>query len=696
VPDVFVSYSREDQPTARRYAAALEREGFSVWWDQALTPGETFDQVTATALRSARAVVVLWSARSVESRWVRSEATQADRHGTLMPVMIETCERPILFELTHTMDLSHWDGDAADPQWRSFIDSLRRFVERDGHRTTPSQAVPAPALSANPPESSGPLVRRRPGLTLPVALTIALGALLLGAGIAWLVAHRAAASSAREAVAIDDSTRPAGAVSLAVLPFADLSAEGNQEYFSDGLTEEILNQLAQVRELTVTGRTSSFSFKGKNEDLRVIAEKLGVANLLEGSVRREGNQLRITAQLIDGKSGAHRWSKTYARELSDVFAVQEEIAKDVTRALSITLDVGESSRAQGGTTSVEAYDRYLRARSLTLRGGREGAEQSVKLLREAVALDPDFSRAWLALALAIDSPAGLTVFGSDAEAVVLLKEAQAARERAVQLAPDSLGAKAVLIQRLTREHKWAEAYATAEALGDSERANSENMLEASSGLGVLFALGHLKEATRLARQRQVVEPLSLGISTSLQIFLYASRQFAESEAEYQRSLGLTGNHQRGHFRGLLMRLASGAPAKEIDAQFKLLFQEEDVPAPFLRTLATVIHDRPAALEFLAAAFNDPANSDFARALMIHQLADALGDGELALDALHRVLEVNRSGGTPLIWIAPNSNMRTLPGFKALLRDLGVAQYYLESGNWGDDCKPVGDDDFECR
>ncbi len=132
MPDVFISYSRDDQPIARVYAEALAREGLDVWWDVALNPGETFDKVTEQALREARAVLVLWSKRSVDSRWVRSEATQADRYGTLVPVMIEACDRPILFELSHTIDLTGWNGDQTDPRWRSLMDSLRRLVGKGG------------------------------------------------------------------------------------------------------------------------------------------------------------------------------------------------------------------------------------------------------------------------------------------------------------------------------------------------------------------------------------------------------------------------------------------------------------------------------------------------------------------------------------------------------------------------------------
>ena len=123
--DIFLSYSREDQATARHYAEALQREGFSVWWDQVLKSGDAYDRVTEEALRTASAVIVLWSRSSVDSRWVRSEATTADRRGTLRPAMIEPCERPVMFELTHTAELSHWRGQADDPAWKAFVADLK-------------------------------------------------------------------------------------------------------------------------------------------------------------------------------------------------------------------------------------------------------------------------------------------------------------------------------------------------------------------------------------------------------------------------------------------------------------------------------------------------------------------------------------------------------------------------------------------
>ncbi len=134
MPDIFLSYSREDQATARRFAQGLEREGFDVWWDATLHSGEAYDQVTEKALREARAVVVLWSKTSVDSRWVRAEATTADRNKTLVPVMIEDCQRPVMFELTHTADLSKWKGDANDPVWQAYVADVRRFVHKGRSR----------------------------------------------------------------------------------------------------------------------------------------------------------------------------------------------------------------------------------------------------------------------------------------------------------------------------------------------------------------------------------------------------------------------------------------------------------------------------------------------------------------------------------------------------------------------------------
>ena len=169
--DIFISYSREDRPAARRFAECFAEEGFSVWWDAALHSGETFDEVIERQLRDSKAVVVLWSPRSVVSRWVRAEATLADRRNKLAPAIIEPCDRPIIFELTHAADLSDWTGDTNDIHWRTFVEDLHRLVEAGNDpealasRSAPKPQAPAKVHSAPPASERSPVARRplRPG-----------------------------------------------------------------------------------------------------------------------------------------------------------------------------------------------------------------------------------------------------------------------------------------------------------------------------------------------------------------------------------------------------------------------------------------------------------------------------------------------------------------------------------------------------
>jgi TolB-like protein len=190
--------------------------------------------------------------------------------------------------------------------------------------------------------------------------------------------------------------------SIAVLPFVNMSADPEQEYFSDGLSEEILNLLAQIRDLRVIGRTSSFAFKGRNEDLRSIGSTLGVAYLLEGSVRKAGDDLRITAQLIEVEGGSHLWSQSYDRRLENVFAIQTEIAGSIAEALRMSL-VGPDQAAPvaQAAASLPAYDLFLQARRLIQGRTRSGIEAARKLLDDALALDPDYAPALAAAAQAV-------------------------------------------------------------------------------------------------------------------------------------------------------------------------------------------------------------------------------------------------------------------------------------------------------
>jgi serine/threonine protein kinase/tetratricopeptide (TPR) repeat protein len=287
--------------------------------------------------------------------------------------------------------------------------------------------------------------------------------------------------------------------SIAVLPFSNMSADPENEYFSDGLSEELLNVLTKIPELKVTGRTSSFAFKGKNQDLREIGEKLGVATLLEGSVRKAGNRVRITAQLIKVADGFHLWSETYDRVLDDIFAVQDDIARSVSSALHVTL-LGKGAATP--RTNPEGYELLLRANHFASRLTQESLDKAVSLYREAIAKSPDDARVWagLARALSIQGGYGYTDVHEAQE------QTRAALQRALALDDSSPVVHEMLgLFLLTVEYEWdraGEALRRAESLapGSSGPLSGLALYEASRG--------RLEAAVALARRAVDCDPLA--------------------------------------------------------------------------------------------------------------------------------------------------------------------------------------------
>lgn len=327
--DVFISYSRNDVAVAQRFAEALAAQGLSVWWDDALRAGEAFDEAIEQALKQAKAVIVLWSKTSVASRWVRAEATMADRNKTLVPVMIGACERPIIFELKHTVDLGHWQGAPDDAKWLAFVAEVRRMVG----------SAAAPAARAAPREQAAP-------------------------------------------------AKPAEPV-LAVLPFDNLSSDAEMQFFSDGVSEEIIQQLSRGAQIKVIGRTSSFQFRGDRK--AQAAPTLRCSHVLDGSIRRAANRVRIAAHLIEAASHTTLWSDRYDRGLEDIFAVQDEISEQIAAALHRTF-TSFSTKA----VDPAVYDLYLRASPKSY--APDEARTNIGLLEAATQRAPHFAEAWGRLA----------------------------------------------------------------------------------------------------------------------------------------------------------------------------------------------------------------------------------------------------------------------------------------------------------
>ena len=678
MPDIFLSYSREDQPMARCFAEALEREGFKVWWDQTLRSGENYDQVTEEALEQAGAVVVLWSKASVGSRWVRAEATLADRRGTLVPVMIEDCKRPIMFELKHTADLSRWKGDTNHPAWRAYVADVRRVVQKDAAPTDQPRATAGAAAIGGP---------SRRGMWLALAAVVLL---VVGAGAFWKFRQPAAAKPAQDAAL---PAKESGPVTLAVLPFVNLSSDPEQEYFSDGLTEEILDQLAQNRDMRVTARTSSFVFKGKNEDLRVVGQKLGVRNILEGSVRKAGQQLKITAQLVDVADGTNRWSQSYERQLTDVFAVQEEIARAVAQALSITLDVGETSRARGGTNSVEAYDKYLRARSLDRSSVGRGTLEALQLYREAVDLDPMFLMAWSAL---YGDLATLLAFNYPGRSADARREMAQVLERLEELSPNSWQLLWFRAQQLMDQRQWLDAEAALSRAG-AVRAEFE------IGGDILYALksrtGRFRELVPIMERARDADPLSLSTSFNMQWAYFLAGRTEDAQAEYVRSKSLEGDHTNPDILAMHRLLSmEQVDARAVSAQADPYLRSIPSGDQLFRSLLEQLKrgDRQAARTTLRRLFDDPGHQNSWDMASIAMFAGNLEDTDLALAAMRRAYVDMNAPQSQLIWMPYRSPVRRDPRFKQLVRDLGLVDYWRKSGNWGDLCKPAGTDDFECN
>jgi TolB-like protein len=677
--DIFLSYGHQDHATARRYAECFEAEGFTVWWDSALRTGEFFDQVIEQTLNQAKAVVVLWSKNSVDSRWVRAEAMMADRNRTLAPVIIEPCQRPIIFALTHTADLSHWAGDRSDPAWRSLISDVRQFVAKGGPQRPAMPSDPHPHSRV----SSIPWYRRR---STVVALPV-LGIVI--AAVMFLVFLRTSLPVAKpagsNAVGPSAPATPTG-MSLAVLPFADMSPRHDQDYFSDGLSEELLNQLGNIKGLRVAGRTSSFSFKNENKDLRVIGEQLGVNHLLEGSVRKAGDQLRITAQLIDSKDGTHIWSKAYDRKLDDVLAVQEDIAKDVAQALSITLDVGSMPRSEGGTTNFEAYDRFLRAVH-----SRSDIER-LNLLHEAVAIDPTFSRAWVQLQ---DELVGETLVLDPSRAAPVRAELANVRARIEALAPHAWWTQYMNLISCVQDRRWTDCEALARKMLATAPASEYSVLDEYGFF--LMSVGRFREAVDYRRRAFEAEPLDGAALFGYLTALDGAGMAGEAMALRERAQKRGGYSQAGDIHLLWQVLADkDATVAAVKARLLATAEDESPLTSLNRTLADQIGNRPKSLATLHTAFDDPlAGQNPFGLFALYKLADYLGDKDLALAALRRSFAL-KNLSYPWIWQPVSTDLRADPRFKAVLTELGLVSYWRESGNWGDFCRPVGDRDFECR
>ena len=385
--DVFVSYSRSDKARVAPLVAAIEAKGWSVWWDPDIAPGQEFDDQIEAEIGAAMAVLVVWTPASVVSRWVRGEAREAAERGILVPVRFDQARLPMDVRAIHTTDLDGWGENSSSPQAQEFLRALGVQIAR-------SQASrPAKSGSASESSTTG-----------------------------------------------KDSPR----YKICVLPFVNMSGDPEQEYFSDGITEDIITDLSKVSALGIIARNSAFMYKEKNVDILKVARELKVSHVLEGSVRKAGGRIRINAQLVDGETNSHVWADRYDRDSSDIFALQDEISEAIVKALKLRL-LPEEKKAieRRGTSNVEAHNLYLMARQTYITSQEyetRSAEAIVRLAKRATEIDPAYAQAWALMAIG-HGKLRLAKGGGSGEGM-------AAAERALALDPALAEARAVKAQIL--------------------------------------------------------------------------------------------------------------------------------------------------------------------------------------------------------------------------------------------------------
>ncbi len=656
--DVFLSYSRQDLAAAERIARRLQAQGFSVWWDQSLIAGEAWNETLSQRLKSAKAIVVLWSAASWASRWVQAEAYDGYQRRILVAARLDEVAVGPPYNIVHTADLRAPDGETR------LIEGVDRLLRGEAADPAP-QPQPAPSLAAEP---KTPWYRRREAVLAGAALAV----LVLASGI-WGRLHPKvtappASQSVQSTAATPAISAPAPAVtvsadSVAVLPFVDMSEKKDQGYFTDGLSEELIDLIAKVPQLHVTARTSSFYFKDRQATIADIAKALGVSHVLEGSVRKSGNTLRISAQLVRCDNGTSIWSQTYDRKLDDIFKIQDDIAGAVVKELKVSILGAEAPARAVPTHNTEAYTLYLQGLAHLRQYNGADNERAAGIFRQALKLDPNFAQAWVGVAWARTGAFGL--YGTESDAEKYSQDVKNAAKRALALDPSLAEAHSVLAYTLWTidrdQDGAAREYATAHALkpNDPTTLNSNALFD--------LGLGQFDEAQKFSQAAIAGDPLAIDGYRTYGTALHFAGKLDEAEAVYRKALNLNPAAEGIHARLGFVLLAHNQPDAAL-TEMKL----ETNPQRRRIAVATALD----ALGRSAEAEKEIGNTaELATTGWYYQLAQFYahrGDKDRAFDWLNRGFEHHDAGVMNYVMVDPIlAPLRADPRYEDLLRKLKV-------------------------
>jgi TolB-like protein len=659
--DVFISYASQDKAVAAAVCKALESAGVACWIaPRNVTPGEFYAESIVHAIDSAKVAVLVLSQHTANSQHVLREVERVSskRHPI---VTLRTDVAPLPGGLEYFLNTSQWLDASATGVYRALpklVDAVRSALAQ-----SPAVARVDPGRSTTTRVSQP---WRRNFIALAAIIVVALGYVMVDR--IWLSKH----VDEQQASVVVTPASPADTIlalaisdkSIAVLPFIDMSEKKDQEYFADGISEELLNLLAKIPELQVISRSSAFSFKGHDLKAPDIAKRLNVAHILEGSVRKAGNQVRISVQLIEARSDTHLWSETYDRTLDDIFAIQDEIAATVVGQLKVKL---LSDAPKVGEIKPEAYALYLQARSLGHRFTAESLEHSNTLYEQVLAIDPKYAAAWAGLAR--NKSSGAFVGTGPSKDYLLAREMA---QKALSIDPSHAPAHATLGQiAMEYDHDLA---ATARHVERALALEPSN-LDVISAAGVLLAsLGRLESAIELQEYVTARDPVN-PIGYDNLAYSYRSRgRWDEAIASYRTVLQLSPAYISGHYWiGVTLMQKGDAPAA-LDA----IRQE---PSEVYRLLGLVM---------VHHALGDAAESDAALTKLMYKYGQAGWAFNIAYalayrDEADRVFEwlnnAVRQGEIGLSWINTQNlfaNVHDDPRWRPFLESTGKSPKQLDA------------------
>jgi serine/threonine-protein kinase len=610
--DVFISYKSEDRRRIQPLVHCLQSDGYSVWWDEQIGTGNVWREEIERELDAAACVVVVWSKHSVgrEGAFVREEASRAQHRRVYLPVLIDSVSPPLGFGEMQATSLVGWKGNSSDHRYLAVRSGIQRLLP-----------------SGHAPETAPAAGRDR-------------RAVLIGGGVAAAVLASAGAWEFLKASASAPSR------SIAVLPFANLSGDPSEAYFSDGIAEELRNDLSRIGGLRVVARTSCEAVR--NDAATVAARKLDVGTILTGSVRKSPDLIRVSAQLVDGSNGLERWAQTYDRPMGDLLTIQTDIAQRVAEALSIQLGT-EVQLTLGGTRNPAAQDLLLKAKAEWDNPSGDG-HRAISYLDGAIALDPNYAQAYAERAMyALDFTGNYATAAADWQRASVQAEEDA--RRAIAIAPRyPLGHTAL-------SHFYSNTFQSAAALKEAMTACG------LPGAGVdalqlyadqLLSFGRIHDRNVIFQRAFDLDPLSLSVIEDRIAGLYFEQRFADAVSSATTALNeRPGDNYTRRFLGYAQIMLGQTNAAT--ATFTKIDSADWHHFMGLALIAAHSDDRTTAMSlFSKFAEKAPDTFNFQSA----QIEAQLGDRDAAFVSLDRCLQVRDPG---VLWCKVDPFLAPLRG-----------------------------------